>query len=328
VGKVKLFIFYGVIFLGALAFMILVIIGLLFLAGLVVILAGIIFAVVFKIKSKKSQSSKIKYRLLPIIFLCSGIVILIIPITIVLVMRGLNEYTYIGYVNTGILTYYDEVNIDTNDGNYSIGSEDYINSFTINNTDYIRVNLTPNMDINKISKLKAVANAKVKQSNFPSFLSFVFNKNDIDTIYSVKSNSNLEILYSSQGELYCKKTDSEKVINFYNDMGNYNWEICDGIRYENSKLKSVIFNSEKLNELYKFSQNDFSNKGVFISSDYSEKTLAGVSKDSLNCISFELLKSENKIYYVIDDNFTDENNTSIWVFPLDKSLSDYFNEFF
>ena len=317
-------------FLGATIFVVLTIIGLMFVLGFVILFVGIILAIIFHIKRKKSFSTKKSYRVIPIVFLSIGILVLIIPTAITFLIRGSNSDSNIGYVNTGITISYDIPNIDKNSGNYSESSNDYINSFKLNNSSYVMLGIDSFLDFNDMNKLKVVANVKKPNlDTFSSILSFVFNKNNEDTLYAIQNNSNHEILYSTQGLFYCKKEEVNKIIEFYNEMGNYNWSMYDGSYGESTKTEKVIIDSKILNKLKRFSEGNFENKGKYIYPKYIEKNLIGESVDKLNNENFALLKSKGEFYFIIDDSAYDEQNIAcIWAIPVDQIFSDYFKTFF
>lgn len=308
------------ILLGAVYFILLVILGLLFILGFLIVLTGIILAILFKIKRKKPNGSKRIYRILPVVFICVGIVILIIPFGFTLSIRASNSNTYDGYVNTDILAYYD---------NNNIYDDNYQNSFLLNNTNYIVLKQLHNNPIYNIKKSNSVANVTTKEYSFSKFLSFVLNKNEIETLYNIQNNSSYDILYETySGKMFCKKIESEQIIIYYNDMNNYNFKVCNGPNAYNSKFDDIVLNTEFMNKLKKIQLTSYEiepNNRINISSDFNEKSIYSVSKDNLCFQNFELVKYNNKIYYVMKDNFDVNNKVSnVQVIPLDDEVSNYF----
>jgi hypothetical protein len=300
--------------LGATIFVLLGLIGILFVLAFLLIILGLVLAISFKIKSKRSKIRKKIYTILPAVFLSIGIVILIFPLTITFFIRASNSYSYSGYVKTGVNAFYDYDNVYSND---------YQGSFTLNNINYVGADLHP---LDNIKKLNPIANVKNRGNALNSFLLFVFNKNNNDTLYVVQNNSGYDILYATNsGNLFCKKTDSGEITTFYNNMSNYNWKICDGIYDSNSKFHNIVLNTDMFNKLEDFSNKSFDNKRINISSAFIEKTIFGASNDSLNFRTFGLLKYKNKIYYVVYNNH-DENDkiTNVTAIPLEDEISNYF----
>jgi hypothetical protein len=290
-----------------------IILGTLFGLAFSFIITGVILAIVFRIKRKKAKTGKKIYTILPIVFLSIGIVVLIVPLTVTFFIRAANSHSDSGYINTGVNVYYDYDKVYGNN---------YRGSFTLNNIQYESPDLHP---LDNIKKLNPVANVENRESPFESFQSFVFNSYNIQTLYVVQNNSGYDILSTNLGDLYCEKTDSDKIADFYNNMSNYNWRICNGIYNSSAKFHNIVLDTDMLNKLEDFSNKELDNKSNNISSDFSEKTILGASKDSLDSKSFELAKYKNKIYYVTWDNF-DKNDkvTNVTAIPLDDELSTYF----
>lgn len=217
--------------------------GAVFFAGLMVILcvlAGIFFLlgsillIISIVKNRKGKKVR-GLRIVTVISYFISVIFFAVPIGWFGFLRTANQQTFEGYVDTGVYIRHDSYNVNSSE------------QFYFNDDLYIAVD--DELQGFRIEFGQSVANAK---GGGNALLDKIFNYNSESTIYEVKNNSGYTIL-SGGNASYCrkfyKKEDSDKILNYYHSLAEYEYYYADLNSDGSVEYKAMGFDNEVFDKL-------------------------------------------------------------------------------
>lgn len=275
----------GVVFaLGFLVFFVIIIVVL--IIGIILISLGLTGTITTSVLKRKGKQIKKPIRVLSITSLISGIVILI-PIV------ALFTYCFVSYLTPPADYVETPLVIEEN------GRQEY--EFTVEGVKYKRIRLLYNFEID--TKV-AVFSWKTKGW---------INSGLVGNYYEFKNNSIFYFVMDEDNNLFCKESEYDEIIEYYEDLNNFNTtlKVC---HYLTGETKPIVVN-EVIDELNKNTGNKIGQITISnvdeIKDNKYEVVFSLLSKDNFveKYFYYDVIKTDD--YYYLTNRSYNEETTKI-----------------